>query len=175
MAANETEITDTPGTSACSYQFGRFSLHVAGDASMSLVSDGHAVGLTTGELTILRVLLENRGQFVKTKVLLDCVTQSPRASENIVHGAVRELRRTLHDAELIKTERTRGYCFTGEVRIDAGDSFDQNPITVDVLPAATSAPKAERFAASEIQSVLPTDRRRDRFLMVALLVSTAVL
>ena len=110
MAANETEITDTPGTSACSYQFGRFSLHVAGDASMSLVSDGHAVGLTTGELTILRVLLENRGQFVKTKVLLDCVTQSPRASENVVHGAVRELRRTLHDAELIKTERTKGYC-----------------------------------------------------------------
>ena len=113
MTANETEITDTAPTAACSYQFGRFSLQVADNGSMSLISDGHAVGLTTGELTILRVLLENRGEFVKTKILLNCVTQSPRASENVVHGAVRELRRTLHDAELIKTERMKGYCFTG--------------------------------------------------------------
>src|SRR5256885_8976943 len=162
MAANKTEIADTTGTSARSYQFGRFSLHVAGDGSMSLVSDGHAVGLTKGELTILRVLLENRGQFVKTKVLLDCVTQSPRASENIVHGAVRELRRTLHDAELIKTERTKGYCFIGDVRINAGES-DNVRIAVDHVDVATSAPESERLAAPEIQTRLPTDRRRDRF------------
>jgi len=172
MALNETEIIDTVVTRACSYQFGRFSLHVADDRSMSLVSDGHAVGLTTGELTILRVLLENRGQFVKTKVLLDCVTQSPRASENIVHGAVRELRRTLHDAELIKTERTRGYCFTGEVRIDSGDSCEQIPVAVDQVDATASASENERPAALE---KLPTDRRRDPFLIVALLVSAAVL
>jgi DNA-binding winged helix-turn-helix (wHTH) protein len=169
MAANETEITDTVGAGACLYQFGRFSLQVADNGNMSLVSDGHEVGLTTGELTILRVLLENRGQFVKTRVLLDRVTQSPRASENIVHGAVRELRRTLHDAELIRTERTRGYCFTGEVRINSGESVDHTPV------AATSAPEGELLAAAGIQTGLPTDRRRDRFLMVALLVSVAVL
>ena len=82
MAANETEIADTVGAGACLYQFGRFSLRVAGDRSMSLVSDGHAVGLTTGELTILRVLLENRGQtivgvcaierYVRGAALQDC-------------------------------------------------------------------------------------------------------
>src|ERR1041385_297822 len=117
MATSEPQIADSTLTGGCAYQFGRFSLQVAGDGSMILFSDGHAVGLTTGELTILRVLIENRGEFVKTRVLLDRVTQSPRASENVVHGAVRELRRTLHDAELIKTERTRGYCFTGDVTL----------------------------------------------------------
>jgi DNA-binding response OmpR family regulator len=101
LAKNQTEIGQTVGTGVCSYQFGRFSFRVAENGHMYLLSEGHGVALTTGELTILRVLLENRGQFVKTRVLLDCVTQSPRASENIVHGAVRELRRTLHDAELL--------------------------------------------------------------------------
>jgi len=175
MAVNETEIADITGTGACSYQFGRFSLHVAGDGSMSLVSDGHAVGLTTGELTILRVLLENRGQFVKTKVLLDCVTQSSRASENIVHGAVRELRRTLHDAELIKTERTKGYCFTGDVRINPGESFADAPIAADQVSATTIAREGEHLPKSEVQTGPPTDRRRDPFLIVALLVSASVL
>ena len=173
MAANETEIAEEVSTGACLYQFGRFSLHVTGDGSMSLVSDGHAVGLTVGELTILRVLLENRGRFVKTKVLLDCVTQSSRASENIVHGAVRELRRTLHDAELIKTERTKGYCFTSDVRINAGDLLDPGPIALAQADAATS--ESELLAAQEIQIELPTDRRRDPFVIVALLVSVAVL
>jgi DNA-binding winged helix-turn-helix (wHTH) protein len=164
MAANETEIADITGTGACSYQFARFTLDVADEGSMSLISDGHAVGLTTGELTILRVLLENRGQFVKTKVLLDCVTQSPRASENIVHGAVRELRRTLHDAELIKTERTKGYSFTGDVRIAA-----------DHASAAIAVPQSEHLSTAEIQTESPADRRRDPFLIVALLVSASVL
>src|ERR1043165_6611977 len=140
MAVNETEILNPSGTDPCAYQFGRFCLQVGEAGTMSLVSDGHAVGLTTGELTILRVLIENRGQFVKTRVLLDSVTQSSRASENIVHGAVRELRRTLHDAELIKTERTKGYCFTGDVRINAGESLDNTPIADDHVNAATISP-----------------------------------
>src|SRR5262245_40305119 len=113
---------------ACVYQFGRFRLHVAENGNMSLRSHEQSISLTTGELTILRVLLENRGQFVKTRALLDCVTQSPRASENVIHGAVRQLRRTLNDVELIKTERSKGYCFTGSVTTttdEASDSVDQ--------------------------------------------------
>ncbi len=170
MAVNETEILDNLGTEACSYQFGRFCLRVGEDGKVSLLSDGHAIGLTTGELTILRVLLENRGQFVKTRVLLDCVTQSPRASENVVHGAVRELRRTLHDAELIKTERTKGYCFTGAVKLSAGASFDAatvpEPVSATKEDEAISTPKIETGASQE---------RRDPFVIVALLVSVAVL
>jgi len=115
LAENQTPNGQTVSTGACSYQFGRFRLHVAESGNMCLRSHGQVIALTTGELTILRVLLEHRGQFVKTRTLLDCVTQSPKASENIVHGSVRQLRRTLNDAELIKTERSKGYCFTGNV------------------------------------------------------------
>ncbi len=164
MATSETQIAETTAAGVCAYQFGRFSLQVSDDGGMTLLSDGHAIGLTTGELTILRVLLENRGEFVKTRVLLDQVTQSPRASENVVHGAVRELRRTLHDAELIKTERTRGYCFTGDVRVGAPEI-----IAADQRPGV-----GETETAISIQTAA-RDRRRDTFLVVALLVSTAVL
>src|ERR1043165_9400998 len=165
MAVNETEILNPSGTDPCAYQFGRFCLQVGEAGTMSLVSDGHAVGLTTGELTILRVLIENRGQFVKTRVLLDSVTQSSRASENIVHGAVRELRRTLHDAELIKTERTKGYRFTGDAVVRSRE------IAGDVTIA--EARITEHEPATSAQTALP-DRRRDTFLVVASLVSAAV-
>ena len=84
LAKNQTQNGQTVSTGACSYQFGRFRFHVAENGDMSLRSHEQSIGLTTGELTILRVLLENRGQFVKTKTLLDCVTQSSRASENLV-------------------------------------------------------------------------------------------
>ena len=171
MATNQTEMVETRNARACSYLFGRFSLDVGADGRMSLQSDGHAVGLTTGELTILRVLLENRGQFIKTKDLLDCVTQSPRASENIVHGAVRELRRTLHDAELIRTERSRGYCFTGDVQVRTGETSkvaDEDPetdINFAIAEAASDDRKPQPFPI----------RRRDTFLIIALLLSAAVL
>jgi DNA-binding winged helix-turn-helix (wHTH) protein len=168
MVTTETHAADTSAIVGCSYLFGRFCLRVAPDASMTLLSDGRAVGLTTGELTILRVLLENRGQFVKTKVLLDCVTQSPRASENIVHGAVRELRRTLHDAELIKTERTRGYCFTGDVTVD-----DQ-AVEVANSPITDGVVDARNVRASPDEHLTDRDKRRDTFFIVALLVSAAV-
>src|SRR5205814_6108978 len=124
------------------YKFGRFSLNVSDDGSMTLLSDGHAVGLTTGELTILRVLIENRGQFVKTKILLDCVTQSPRASENVVHGAVRELRRTLHDAELIRTERSKGYCFTGHVTVRVDEVHEVANAGTAIEELAATSPRS---------------------------------
>lgn len=164
LAENQTPNGQTVSTGACSYQFGRFRLHVAENGNMCLRSHGQVIALTTGELTILRVLLEHRGQFVKTRTLLDCVTQSPKASENIVHGSVRQLRRTLNDAELIKTERSKGYCFTGTVsittgelaeRVDSGGTVQQNTAT--------------------LYQVANANRRKDPFLIIALLVSMAVL
>jgi hypothetical protein len=68
---------------------------------MSLRSHEQGIGLTTGELTILRVLLENRGQFVKTKTRW-IVELNLREPQEHVHGAVRQLRRTLNDVELIR-------------------------------------------------------------------------
>ena len=170
LAEKETPNGQTMRTGACSYQFGRFCLAVGDNGNMSLRSHGQGIGLTTSELTILRVLLENRGQFVKTRTLLDLVTQSPRASENLVHGAVRQLRRTLNDVELIKTERTKGYCFTGNVRITADEASEV---------AGSQSGVDQIFATSEhkgsADQIETANRRRDPFIIVALLVGTAVL
>ena len=166
LAKNQTQNGQTVSPAACSYQFGRFRLHVAENGNMSLRSHEQGIGLTTGELTILRVLLENRGQFVKTRTLLDCVTQSPKVSENLVHGAVRQLRRTLNDVELIKTERSKGYCFTGSVTVTADEPPDVGGSLSEVDQSGLSG---------SIHQIETSNRRRDPFLIVALLVGTAVL
>lgn len=134
--------------------FGRFQLQVAENGNTILFSEGHPVALTTVALTVLRVLLENRGSYVRTKQLLDTVSQSPDATENMVHGAVHELRRTLNDAGLIKTERLKGYYFTGVV---------------------SEHPNAEPDPIEVVSTEAPADTQRDSFVVVALLVSAAVL
>src|ERR1043166_2681442 len=106
MSSNQTRMDERIGTG--SYQFGRFRLNIE-ENGQRLFSDGHAVALSTAESTILRVLLEKNGQFVTTEELLKSISPSPMASENLVHGAVRGLRRTLNDADLIKNERSKGY------------------------------------------------------------------
>src|SRR5437867_7356117 len=123
MTSNQTEIDGS--TLGYSYLFGRFRLKVAENGHMTLFSDGHAVPLSTTESTILCVLLEKHGEFVKTKYLLNCVSQSPDATENIVNGAVRGLRRALNDVDLIKSEWSKGYCFTGEVKRKPDDVRDE--------------------------------------------------
>jgi DNA-binding winged helix-turn-helix (wHTH) protein len=146
-----------------SYVFGRFQLKVSENGNTTLFSEGHPVALTTVALTVLRVLLENHGSYVRTKQVLDNVSQSPDATENMIHGAVHELRRTLNDAGLIKTERLKGYCFTGEVS-EHPDASDQNPLTVD-----------RSYDDQNITAEAVSDKRRDPFVIVALLVSAAVL
>src|ERR1051325_10749245 len=114
-----------------SYVFGRFQLKVAENGNATLFSEGHPVALTTVALTVLRVLLENHGSYIRTKQLLDSASQSPDATENMVHGAVHELRRTLNDPSLIKTERLKGYCFTGAVSRHPDEAPNMTPVIVD--------------------------------------------
>jgi len=178
------------GTPGISYQFGRFQLVVRDDGHTTLSSDGHPVALTTTALTILRVLVEKQGRFVKTRHLLDCVSQSPDATENIVHGAVHELRRTLIDASLIRTERLKGYCFVGEVTVQPDEglgvsSGEPGLVIVDPaegpvedirprrLPSRAEVPPSVDNQPSNPSDT--SDRRRDPFVVVALLVSAAVL
>jgi len=161
MSSNQIETIESPRIAGYSYVFGRFQLKIAENGKTTLLSEGHPVALTTVALTILRVLLENHGSYVKTKQLLDSVSQSPDATENMVHGAVHELRRTLNDASLIKTERLKGYCFTGVVSAHADEPLELNPVIVD---------RSENVAVET-----PSEKRRDPFVIVALLVSTAVL
>jgi len=156
MSSDQVNTIESSGTIGYLYVFGRFQLKVGENGNTTLFSEGHSVALTTVALTVLRVLLENHGSYVRTKQLLDSVSQSPDATENMVHGAVHELRRTLNDAGLIKTERLKGYCFTGAV----SGHPDAEPLKVD---------------RSLHDQNVKSEAGRDPFVIVALLVSAAVL
>ena len=169
MPSEQAKTIETTSPAGGSYVFGRFQLKVAENGNTTLLSEGHPVALTTVALTVLRVLVEHHGSYVRTKHLLDSVSQSPAASENMVHGAVHELRRTLNDAGLIKTERLKGYCFTGVVAQHS-----------DAAPNITpSEPKSATVEQSIPHPNVATDaqagKQRDPFVIVALLVSAAVL
>src|SRR5262249_55496716 len=144
MVATDTSLDDLAAAAGCSYQFGRFQLK-QNHGQLTLFSDGHAIALSTAEATILRVLLEQNGQFVKTDDLLKSISQSPVASENLVHGAVRGLRRTLNDADLIKNERSKGYRFAGEFAKQLDTGFGT---AVDTL----AQPQVDDFPAPDAPS-----------------------
>jgi len=188
MSSNRIEIDETVSPAGYSYLFGRFHLKVSENSRMTLFSDGHAIALSVVESTILRELLEKRGQFVKTEDLLKCVSPSSTASENIIHGAVRGLRRTLNDAELIKTERSKGYCFTGAVQRRSDDGSDEvlsEPIpgepaeptaSQDINPDLSISPVASAMSGNNQLSTreVTLNPARNPFVVVALLVSAPV-
>ncbi len=148
-----------------SYVFGRFRLETE-EHGQTLFADGHVIALSTAESTILRVLIERRGEFVRTEDLLKSISPSPMASENLVHGAVRGLRRTLNDAELIKNERSRGYSFTGQVEKLNNQIADSVSLPAAPSPMETPSAHAEPRAKAETP--------RDPFVIVALLVTAPV-
>src|ERR1043165_1361399 len=150
MPSDQLKTIESTSADGASYVFGRFQLKVAENGSTTLFSGSHPVALTTVALTVLRVLIENHGSYVRTKQLLDSVSQSPGATENMVHGAVHELRRTLNDPGLIKTERLKGYCFTGVI--------------------SDAEPNQEEVERSFNDENVRTEARRDPFVIVALLV-----
>src|SRR5215510_9548336 len=172
MSSNQSRMDESNGTPGRSYQFGRFRLNVE-ENGQRLFSDGHAVALSTAESTILRVLLEKNGEFVTTEELLKSISPSPMASENLVHGAVRGLRRTLNDADLIKNERSKGYCFTGDVQRTSQDVshfvFSEATTAIPNRPEAAMAVNDQPLAAGK----RPVEER-DPFVVVALLVTAPV-
>jgi DNA-binding winged helix-turn-helix (wHTH) protein len=171
MASNHTEMDESVSPAGYSYLFGRFHLKVGENSRTTLFSDGHAVSLSAVESTILRELIEKRGHFVTTDDLLKCVSPSSTASENIIHGAVRGLRRTLNDADLIKTERSKGYCFTGAVERKADDVPDE--ILTEPVPLTIESVEPPSTDIHPGDSVSP-GAGRNPFVVVALLVSAPV-
>ena len=172
MSSNQISVNENVAAAGHVYKFGRFYLRVK-ENGQTLFSDGHIVALSTAESTVLRVLLEQSGEFVKTEDLLKSISPSPMASENLVHGAVRGLRRTLNDADLIKNERSKGYCFTSEV--------ERNPRDVsrlDLSEATTAIPnRSEQPAPGKAQAFVAKThpaRGPDPFVVVALLVTAPV-
>ena len=161
MSAPETKSEEPIDAPRESFEFGRFQFHLDQNGA-TLTSGGRLISLSTAESTILRALLEKKGEFVTTEDLLRLVSPSPMASENLVHGAVRGLRRTLNDAELIRNERSRGYAFTGDVARRVHETA--LAATAPVLPMPALASKVEARRSSG----------RDRFIVVALMVTAPV-
>ena len=151
-----------------SYEFGRFHFQID-ETGQALFSEGRGVALSIAESTVLRVLLDRNGEFVRTEELLRSISPSPMASENLVHGAVRGLRRTLNDANLIRNERSKGYSFTGNVVRRTHEIKELR---------ATTSPAAESLRAAALKSTQApgTERlkKRDPFVVVALLVTAPV-
>src|ERR1051325_5949024 len=164
MSAQPSEPGNSPGTSGRAYAFGRFLFQVD-ENSQTLLSEGHVIALSTAEATILRVLIEQHGQFVKTEDLLKSISQSPMASENLVHGAVRGLRRTLNDADLIRNERSKGYSFTGEP-MTVGEARPPSAMSAVTQVPPSVKPQPQEEGRSRTQ--------RDSFVAVALLVTAPV-
>jgi len=164
MSAQPSEPDNAPGTLGRGYAFGRFMFQV-NENSQTLLSEGHVIPLSTAEATILRVLLEHNGQFVKTEDLLKSISPSPMASENLVHGAVRGLRRTLNDADLIRNERSKGYSFTGApMTVGEARAASATSAVPQVPPSVAAQPQEERHPRTQ----------RDSFVAVALLVTAPV-
>lgn len=166
MSAHPSAPDRSSGALGYAYAFGRFLFQIEENAQ-TLFSEGHVVALSTAESTILRVLLEQNGDFVRTEDLLKYISPSPMASENLVHGAVRGLRRTLNDADLIRNERSKGYSFTGSV--------EKRPMSVEEAGSSSIMHASSQAKPSlEIQSEVHPRSQRDSFVAVALLVTTPV-
>jgi DNA-binding winged helix-turn-helix (wHTH) protein len=161
MSAQETKPEEPVDVSRDSFVFGRFQFHLDQNGA-TLTSGGRLISLSTAEATILRALLERTGEFVTTEDLLKLVSSSPMASENLVHGAVRGLRRTLNDSDLIRNERSKGYAFTGHVARKLQDG------SRDTTSPTLHSPRLG--SAAEINS----SPGRDPFIVVALMVTAPV-
>jgi DNA-binding winged helix-turn-helix (wHTH) protein len=160
MSAQETKSKESVGVPPDSFEFGRFHFHLDQNGA-TLTSGGRLISLSTAEATILHALLERNGEFVTTEDLLKLVSPSPMASENLVHGAVRGLRRTLNDAELIRNERSKGYAFTGRV-VRRPQERSHHPTSAAPTPTFRSHVETRRSTG------------RDAFIVVALMVTAPV-
>jgi len=165
MSANPPQPDENHGDLRRWYAFGRFEFKID-ESGSALYSEDHAIALSIAESTILRALIERHGEFVKTEELLKLISPSPMASENLVHGAVRGLRRTLNDADLIKNERSKGYSFTAAV--------ETRPPTSEAAREQASATTVAALASKHAKPSALRRTGRDTFVIVALLVTAPV-
>src|ERR1041385_4064616 len=161
MSAQENKTEEPVDAPRELFEFGRFQFHIDQNGG-TLSSGGRLISLSTAESTILRALLEKNGEFVTTEDLLKLVSPSPMASENLVHGAVRGLRRTLNDAELIRNERSKGYAFTGSVARQLREGSRDTTSSIPPAPPLGSHVETRRSPG------------RDPFIVVALMVTAPV-
>lgn len=98
------------------YRFGPFELHIA---SQTLLRDEEEVPLTTGEFTLLRVLVEHPGRVLDRNTLLDLIKgYEHQPFDRSMDVRVARLRRKIEDdpshPRYIRTVWGRGYLFAAD-------------------------------------------------------------
>jgi pimeloyl-ACP methyl ester carboxylesterase/DNA-binding winged helix-turn-helix (wHTH) protein len=97
-----------------SYEFGDF--RVDGDKKI-LLHHGKHIHLPPKVFDTLLLLVENNGHLVEKDEILQVVWENRFVEENNLQQHISFLRKTLGDADLIKTVPKRGYRFTAPIRV----------------------------------------------------------
>lgn len=137
------------------YVFDGFRLRIYrpddGPAETQLYFEGRAQILTPQESKTLRLLIEKKGGFIETKTLASEVCGVHQADENIIHVAVRGLRRIFRDSarggEYIQNVRNKGYRFAKNVSKVLDEDLDKEV-------AAQAEGKAEIVRLVEAEPVV---------------------
>ncbi|HYO13933.1 MAG TPA: winged helix-turn-helix domain-containing protein [Thermoanaerobaculia bacterium] len=120
-----------------------------------LMRDGEVVPLTPKALSILLVLLENRGEIEEKEELIQRVWPDTFVTEANLTQNISSLRKALgeraSESRYVVTVPGRGYCFAGEVVEVLRESTGEIQVVPDPPPSAT--PPAED---PPVPSVVPT-------------------
>ena len=129
-----------------------------------LTRNGNEVRIEPKVMQVLEVLAETPGEVVTRDQLVARVWPDVFVSDDVVHRAIRELRRALGDEtarpEYVETIRKRGYRLIAAVKHsrDEGASVPMVPTvpTVPMVPKSVSGPSANArlFAAAAITLVV---------------------
>jgi DNA-binding winged helix-turn-helix (wHTH) protein len=123
---------------AYSFIFDRYRLSVA---KRELLYEDHLIPINRIQFEILRILVENQGEFVKKDKLVADVCGNSTAGPNTIEQAIFDLRGKLHDAlresRFIETKRGKGYRFVANVRKVPDE--DLNKESNEITEAASAA------------------------------------
>lgn len=133
------------------YVFDRYRLSVA---RKEFLDETHPIPLNRTQFEILRILVENHGEFVNKERLVSEVFGNSTAGSNTVEQAVYDLRGKLHDAadesRFIETRRRMGYRFIADVRRVSDENLGAGPNLTSRAQAESSpdrpAPQASARA-----------------------------
>ncbi|HEX8847362.1 MAG TPA: winged helix-turn-helix domain-containing protein [Pyrinomonadaceae bacterium] len=124
------------------YLFDRYRLNIV---SKEFLYEDHPIHLNRTQFEILRILVENHGEFVKKDKLVNDVFGNSSVGPNTIEQAIYDLRGKLHDAagesRFIETGRRMGYRFVANLRRVSGEDLDQ-----DSNPALEAQAEEERPA-----------------------------
>ncbi|HKR00272.1 MAG TPA: winged helix-turn-helix domain-containing protein [Pyrinomonadaceae bacterium] len=150
-----------------SYLFDRYRLSIA---RKELLYEDHPIPLNRTQFEILRILVENQGEFVGKERLVADVCGNSTAGANTIEQAVYDLRGKLHDAadasRFIETKRRMGYRFVMNVVKVSDEATGQLPaekLTVagDAAPDEDLQARARDLATQTAQPLVERVRAED--------------